>query len=169
MKNFNIDIPVYIAGLGIVFHSGGIAKTIPEQYDYLRNEYWEAAKVAEHIRKGDMVGFCTGSPGDYILKFRPGYPDASIEKAYPIGIRLGICVDDGKIYIRDLYELMEWSKECDENMQIELENGIYHITLQTQIPESGIVGDNQIIYVYLNELDEMPQLMWQGVPQLMEC
>lgn len=106
-----------------------------------------------------MVGFCTGSPGDYILKFRQGYPDAHIETTYLIGIRLGICVDDGKIYIRDLYELMEWNKECDENMQINVKNGIYHITLQTQIPDSGIVGDNQVIYVYLNELDEMPQLM----------
>lgn len=167
MGNINTDIDISIAGMGIVLHSGGVAATIPEKYDYLRNEYWEATKVAEHIQKGDMVGFSTGSPGNYTLKFRDGYPNNQVESEYPIGIRLGICVDDEKIYIRDLYELLEWNKACSK--QIKVKNGIYHMTLQTQIPESGIVGDKQIIYVYLNKLDEMPQLMWKGVPQLTKC
>ena len=166
MGKINKDIDISIAGMGIVLHSGGVAATIPENYDYLRNEYWESIKVAEHIKKGDMIGFCTGSPGDYILKFREGYPDNQVEIDYPIGIRLGICVDDGSIYIRDLYELLEWNKQCEK--QIKVKNGIYHITLQTKIPESGVIGDKQIIYVYLNELEEMPQLMWKGVPQLIK-
>ncbi|WP_242867025.1 SMI1/KNR4 family protein [Clostridium coskatii] len=39
-------------------------------------------------------------------------------------------------------------------------------TINTKPPESGIYGDDQEIYVYLNKVDEMPELMWQGVPQL---
>lgn len=166
MKEINDEIVVSTTGIGIVLHSGNVAKQIPDRYNYLQNEYWESKKVAEHIRKGDMVGFCTGSPGNYILKFREGYPGVEIEEKYPISIRLGICVDDGKIYVRDLYELLEWNKECDESRQLSIKNGYYHITLQTQVPSSGILGDNQTIYVFLNELDEMPQLRWNGVPQL---
>lgn len=169
MEELNKDIEISIDGVGIVFHSGGVASQIPEQYDYLHNEYWEATKVAEHIKKGDMVGFCTGSPGTYILQFRDGYPSADIEMEYPIGIRLGICVDNETIYVRDLYELLEWSSVCEESRKIRVKNGFYHITLQTKVPESGIVGDDQILYVYLNELDEMPKLMWKGVPQLLNA
>lgn len=61
---------------------------------------------------------------------------------------------------------MDWSSDC-ENI-LELENGIYHITLCTQVPKSGIYGDDQEIYVYLQKLDEMPLLAWEGVPQLCE-
>ena len=166
MNKLNIDIRISIDGLGIVLHSGGVAKSIPENFNYLKNEYWESEKVGEHVRKGDMVGFCTGSSGNYILKFREGNPDAKIELEYPIAIALGIHVDDGKIYIRDLYDLLEWHSKCDEKLQINVENGYYHIILQTQVPESGILGDNQIIYVYLTKTEKMPLLMWKGVPQL---
>lgn len=166
MNELNRDIGLYIEGLGIVFHSGGVARGIAEGVNYLETQYREPARVGAHIRKGDMVGFGTGSPGDYILKFRAGYPDENIEKEYPVGIRLGICIDDGTLYIRDLYDLISWQKECDENMQLHLKNGFYHITLQSRMPSSGIVGDNQEIYVFLNQLEEMPKLMWNGVPQL---
>lgn len=167
MEKIETDKEIYIEGLGIVFHSGGVISEIEEGTNYLETEYWEPSDVARHIKKGDMVGFCTGSPGNYILKFRSGYPDEQINKEYPIGIRLGIVIDDNTLYIRDLYELFEWNSECDDDMKVVLENGAYHITLQTQIPQSGVYGDDQEIYVFLQKLDEMPLLNWQGVPQLL--
>lgn len=160
------DLNIYISGMGIVFHSGGILKEIEEGQDFFETDFNEPEQVANHIKKGDIVGFCTGSGGDYVLKFRKGYPDAGIVEKYPIGARLAIIIDDGKLYIKDLFELMDWSSYC-ENI-LELENGIYHITLCTQVPPSGIYGDDQEIYVYLQELDEMPLLVWDDVPQLCE-
>lgn len=160
------DINIYISGMGIVFHSGGILKEVKEGQNFFQTDFNQPEQVVAHIKKGDIVGFCTGSGGDYTLKFREGYPDSDIVKRYPMGARLAIIIDDGKLYIKDLFELMDWSSDC-ENI-LELENGVYHITLCTQVPKSGIYGDDQEIYVYLQELDEMPLLAWEGVPQLCE-
>lgn len=165
-EKINFDINLSIDGMGIVFYSDGAVKNIAEGEDFFENEYSDPDKVAKHIKKGDIVGFCTGSSGDYILKFRDGYPSDEIDEQYPISIRLAIVIDGGRLCMIDLFWLMEWDSECPEDQQIELENGIYHITLNTKLPESGIYGDDQEIYVYLNKVDEMPELMWQGVPQL---
>jgi hypothetical protein len=165
-KNLFIDIELPLDGMGIVFYSDGAVKDIKEGYNYFQNEYSEPKQVAEHIKKGDIVGFCTGSGGNYTLKFRSGYPTTEIDEKYPIQIRLAIDVDGDRIYIKDLFWLMDWYSDCPKEQQIEIEKGIYHITLCTIQPESGILGYDQTIYVYLNRLDEMPQLTWQGVPQL---
>lgn len=61
---------------------------------------------------------------------------------------------------------MEWSCNCPEEQILYVEPGYYHITLCTKCPSSGIWGDNQTIYVYLNKLNEMPTINWLGVPQL---
>ncbi|WFR56512.1 hypothetical protein QA584_23310 [Anaerocolumna sp. AGMB13025] len=79
---------------------------------------------------------------------------------------MAINVEGDRIYIKDLFWLMDWEADCPEEQQIEIEKGIYHITLCTVQPESGIWGDDQTIYVYLKKLEEMPKLAWQGVPQL---
>ena len=165
-KNLFIDIELPLDGMGIVFYSDGAVKDLKEGYDYFQNEYSEPKQVAEHIKKGDVVGFCTGSGGNYTLKFRSGYPTIEIDEKYPIQIRLAINVEGDRIYIKDLFWLMDWYSDCPKEQQVEIEKGIYHITLCTVQPESGIWGDDQTIYVYLNRLDEMPQLTWQGVPQL---
>ena len=165
-KKINIDIDISIDGMGIVFYSDGAVKDIKYAENFFKNEYENPNKVGEHIRKGDVVGFCTGSGGDYILKFRDGYPSKEIKEKYPISIYLGIVIDGGRLCIKDLFWLMDWNPDCPQNQQIELDNGAYEIILNTKIPKSGIYGDEQEIYVYLNKIDKMPELMWQGVPQL---
>jgi hypothetical protein len=165
-ESLNIDMPIVIDGMGIVFYSDKATEHIKEGEDYLSTKYSKPEQVAEHIRRGDIVGFCTGSSGDYMLKFRSGYPNTNLMEQYPVSARLAIVVDGGKISVIDLFWLMDWSTECPSEQQIEIEDGIYHITLLTKIPETEIWGDNQIIYVYLNRLDKMPELSWQGVPQL---
>lgn len=152
--------------MGIVLYSDGAVKGIEEGYDYFENEYSLPEQVAAHVKKGDIVGFCTGSGGDYTLKFRSGYPTEEIDEQYPLQIRLAINVEGDRIYIKDLFGLMDWNSYCPEEQQVEIEEGIYHITLCTIQPKSGIWGDDQTIYVYLNRLDEMPQLSWPGVPEL---
>lgn len=164
--NLNIDIELPLDGMGIVFYSDGAVKDIKEGCNYFQNEYSEPEQVAEHVKKGDIVGFCTGSGGDYTLKFRSGYPTEEVDELYPLQIRLAIDVEGNRICIKDLFWLMDWDSYCPEEQQVEIENGIYHVTLCTVKPESGIWGDDQTIYVYLNRLNEMPQLAWEGVPML---
>ena len=160
------DMYIRTDGMGIVMYSPQTVAGIPEGYDYFKHEYSVPSRVAEHLRKGDMVGFCTGSGGNYKLKIREGYPSSEIDEEYPIAIRLGIDVQDDKICFIDLFWLMEWSDECPAEQILNIEKGYYHVTLLTQRPASGIWGDDQTIYVYLNKLPEMPKLAWQGVPQL---
>lgn len=160
------DIHIEIEGMGIVMYSPKTVEEIPEGYDYLSKEYNAPAQVAEHLKKGDMVGFCTGSGGSYTLKIREGYPTEEIEENYPISIRLGIDVQDDEICFIDLFWLMEWYDDCPKEQCLKIEKGYYHVTLSTGKPASGIWGDDQVIYVYLNKLPAMPELTWQGVPQL---
>jgi hypothetical protein len=165
-ESMHVDMPLTIDGVGIVLYSDGAVRDIPEGEDYLSKEYSQPSQVAEHIHKGDVVGFCTGSPGDYVLRFRSGYPDPEQDEQYPISARLAIAVDGGRLSAIDLYWLMEWSSDFPSEQQLEIEDGIYHITLLTRAPDSGIHGDNQEIYVFLNRLEAMPDLAWEGVPQL---
>ena len=158
-------IDMSISGLGFVFHSGEVMEEIEEGYDYLQNEYWEKEKVAEHVRKGDMVGLCTGSPGRYILRIRESSPDPVTMMLYPLRVHLGIRIDNGKMYIRDLYDLLSWTRECPSNQQISLKNGYYDMKICSAVPNSGIIGDSQEIVIFLEKVKQMPELRWNGVPQ----
>lgn len=165
---FEKDINLEIEGMGIVMYSPKNMEEIPEGYDYLTNEYNRPQQVAEHLRKGDVVGFCTGSGGRYNLKVRSGYPSAEIEKENPISIRLSIEVKDEQICFIDLFWLMEWYNDCPKEQCVNVPNGYYHVTILTSKPQTNIWGDNQEIYIFLNAIEEMPQLTWTGVPQLFE-
>ena len=84
------DIELCIDGMGIVFFSPKTTKDIPEGIDFFNQEYSAPADVSAHLKKGDVVGFCTGSGGDFTLKFREGYPDDGIINDYSVCARLGI-------------------------------------------------------------------------------
>lgn len=158
-KDINLDIE----GLGIIMFSDFATENIKLGEDYLTDNYWKPDDVAKHIREGSIVGFCTSSPGTYIIKFRNGYPSNQDISSSEFTLRLGIEVRDGRICIDDLYSLMEWENNS-ENF-IAIENGYYHITLIGNKPSSNIIGDNQVIFCYLAKLDEMPTLNHLGVPR----
>lgn len=162
------DINLRIDGMGIVFYSPKTNADIPEGYNFLEEEYTKPDDVVKHIKCGDMVGFCTGTGGDFCLKFREGYPDERLSEEYPVAIRLGIDIQDEKLCMVDLFWLREWGIECPPEQILAIKAGYYHITLCTRKPESGRWGDGQTIYVYLNKLDEMPELKYNGVPLLFE-
>ena len=61
---------------------------------------------------------------------------------------------------------MNWTTECPDDQTVLVELGFYHLTLCTRKTDSGIWGDYQTIYVYMNQLAEMPQMAWNGVPYL---
>lgn len=167
MKFEGKDLHLLIDGMGIVFYSPETNKNISEGYNFFEEEYSKPEDVAKHVRKGDVVGFCTGSSGEFILKFREGYPEEKLLAEYPVAIRLGIDIQDEKLCVIDLFWLMEWSSECPLEQTIPIEPGYYHITLCTRKPDSGIWGNKQTIFVFLNKLDSMPELNWPGVPMLL--
>ena len=152
--------------MGMAVYSDGCMSGVTEESDFFSSDFAEPSRMAEHIRKGDITGFCTGSGGDFTLKIREGYPDKETDEAYPVSVRLGLEVRGGKVSFIDIYWLMEWSGTAPEEQQIELEDGFYHLTVLTRLPDSGYWGGEQTIYIYFNKLDAMPQLTWKGVPQL---
>jgi hypothetical protein len=160
------EIVLNITGLGIVFHSPLFGKHIAEGQDYLSTNYTTAEQVQSHIQKGSIVGFGTGSSGAFILKFRSGYPDEDFLQKCQFKLRLGLHCLGGKVFFRDLYELLDWHADCPPNRILELEDGFYHVTLCSNRPASGIIGDNQEILVYLQKLNEFPRLAKEGVPML---
>lgn len=162
--NINKEINLEIYGLGIIMYSDFAIAEIIEGEDYFSKSYQEPSDVERHIKNGTIVGFCTSSSGDYILNIKDGYPNDEELNLAKFKIRLGIEVRDNRIIIRDLYDLMEWKKEVDKSQIIELENGYYHITLYGDIPSTGILGDEQVINIYLNKLKEMPMINHIGVP-----
>ncbi|WP_026652756.1 hypothetical protein [Butyrivibrio proteoclasticus] len=152
-------------GAGFVIYSPE-SIVFPEGADFFSQEFDTPQKVAEHIRKGDIVGINTGSAGEYNIAVKSGYPSAEILEQYPVAIRLALVVKGGKVAIIDLLWLTEWSDEVPEEQLIDIADGIYHVTVMTRKPDSGIWGDNQEIYMFFNSIDEMPELKWTGVPYL---
>ncbi len=161
------DIHLMIDGMGIVFFSPETNRNIPEGYDFLGEEYEEPEDVVKHIKKGDVVGFCTGTSGNFTLKFREGYPKEELLAEYPVALRLGIDIQDDKLCVIDLFWLSDWNPECPEEQIVPIDSGYYHITLCTRKPDSGIWGIEQTIFVYLNKLNSMPELKYLGVPILL--
>lgn len=160
------DIELCIDGMGIAFYSPENAMHIPEGSDFLNTEYSEPGDVAAHIRKGDIVGFCTGTGGDFTLKFREGEPDEKVLEEYPLAIALGIEVKGDKLCMVDLFWLMEWDNDIPDEQILPIKSGYYHIIVCTRRPESGYWGDSQTIYMYMRKTDTMPEIVWPGVPQL---
>lgn len=164
MVNIEKVIEIKIEGLGVIMYSDFAVSHIKEGEDYFSTNYQTSQQVLKHIYEGTIVGFCTSSPGQYNLIFRTGYPSELELESSEFKLRLAIDVRDGRICIRDLYDLMDWRTRCPNNQYVEIENGFYHITLCGNTPQSGILGDNQEIYVYLCKLDSMPTLKYAGVP-----
>lgn len=160
------EMTLDVSGLGIVFHSPQAAKHIAERSDYLASNYTTERQVQSHIQKGSIVGFGTGSPGTFILKFHSGYPDENYLHKCDFKLRLGLECRGGLVCFRDLYELMDWRADCPSKQTLELADGYYHVTLCSNRPASGVLGDDQEIQFYLQKLGEFPRLAKEGVPTL---
>jgi hypothetical protein len=160
------EITLQVSGLGIVFHSPKSAEHISEGEDYLERNYSSEEQVQSHIQRGTIVGFGTGSPGTFLLRFHSGYPNEDFLQECDFKLRLGLQCTGGVVCFRDLYDLMDWRAECPPNQSLQLVDGMYHVTLCSNRPSSGILGDNQQIRVYLQMLDTFPHLATKGVPIL---
>lgn len=155
-----------IDGMGIVLFSAETMKYVAPGTDFLTTEFTQPSQVAEHIKKGDITAFCTGSGGDFDIHFLSGYPTADINKEYPVSIRLALNVQGGSIQLCDLFWLSKWDTNFPQEQIVSMPNGYYHVTVCTRLPESGYWGENQTILMYFNKMEELPELTWTGVPYL---
>jgi len=153
-------------GIGIVFHSPQFTEHIAEEDDYLESNYTTEEQVQAHIQKGTIVGFGTGTSGTFVLRFHSGYPEEQFLNDCDYKLRLGLHCVGGKVCFRDLYDLMDWYVDCPEDQILDVDDGFYHVTLCSNRPLSGTLGDQQDIDVYLQPLDEFPALAKEGIPTL---
>ena len=156
-----------IDGMGIVLYSAKVMSCVEPGTNFLETEFWDGPKVAEHVLKGDITAFCTGSPGEYDLHFLSGYPTDEEDERLPVAIRLGIEVRGGSLQFCDLFWLSNWDPNFPPEQVLPLPDGFYHVTVCTRRPDSGRWGDHQEIAVYLQPLEAMPKLKWFGVPLLL--
>ena len=155
-----------VAGLGIIMYSPSSGVHIVPGEDYLTKHLWKERDVQRHIQEGKLVVFQTG-PGTYFLKMLSGYPEPNHFRSAEYKYRIGIRVTDSRVCIRDLYDLLSWDPMCPETQVLGMENGIFHVTLVSNEPASGVLGDEQLIEVYFTKLDEWPALATEGIPTLM--
>jgi len=161
-KSMRLDI----AGLGIILYSPRSASHIEEGQDYLESEYTTEEDVQRHIQAGSIVGFGTGLPGTFVLQFHGGYPEKRFLQGCDFKLRLGLACVERRVCFRDLYDLVDWTSECPPEQMIEMDDGIYHVTLCSNRPRSGRIGDGQMIHVYFQKLDMFPALSKHGIPTL---
>ncbi len=155
-----------ITGLGIIFFSPSSVSHIQEDEDYFTSNFENPSDVSTHVTDCQISCFATGSPGSYILQTYEG--DCPVEKieSSSVAIRLGLEVKDQKVIFRDLYDLMNWPLLSESEISLRLDNGYYLVTVLTNVPESGILGDSQIITLYFTKQEDKPKVNWPGVPML---
>jgi hypothetical protein len=86
----NEEIHLSIAGLGIIMYSPFAVLHISEGENYLLPNYVAPERVLEHVYQGTIIRFGTGSPGDYLLRFKEGYPHHEQMRSSDFKLRLGI-------------------------------------------------------------------------------
>jgi hypothetical protein len=155
-----------VAGLGIIIYSPFSTDAIQPKEDYLEHSFSDPAKVETQAVEGRIVGVSTGTPGRFILDFADGYPPQEIVDKHRFKLRLGVEVRDQTLCIRDLYDLLQWEPTCPVAQTIGLEDGFYDLTLLSDVPQSDMLGDDQVIKVYFQKVSEMPKLRYNGVPTL---
>lgn len=160
------EISLDIQGLGIIFYSPAAVTHIPEGADYFQSDFSQPANVARHVMECQLTGFGTGSSGSFGLRFHEGPPDDEAVACAQFKLRLGLQVHGGVLCVRDLYDLMDWTQACPDTQKLCVPEGWYRLTLCSSPPPSSILGDGQCIDVFLEFVENRPQLKWEGVPSL---
>ncbi|MEW4455458.1 hypothetical protein AB1L30_22505 [Bremerella sp. JC817] len=153
------------SGLGIIFYSPGSVAHIEQGDDYFGRHYMEAHDVERHVREGSIVGFCTGTAGNFELRILRDAPDLEATDE-EFQLRLALNCQGGRVCFRDLNDLADWETDCPKSQQLLLEDGIYEVTITSNTPASGILGDHQVVDIYFERVESLPQLRLRGAPYL---
>lgn len=152
------EIPISIAGLGIIIYSPFAVAFICEGEDYFSSTFHDPANVAAHAMRGDILTFCTGSGSDFRLVVYDGLLDEVRLLLSEFKLRLCLDVRGGQVCFRDLYDLLDWTALCPASQQIELADGFYSVTVYSSTPASGIIGDSQPIYIHFEKVVRRPEI-----------
>jgi len=160
------SLRLQIDGIGVVLYSPWAVADIPPGSDYLSAHLWRADDVARHVNASRFAAFGTGSPGTFVLHFSTdGLSEASLQRA-DFKVRLGLEVRDDLICVRDLYAFSSWEPVCPQAQQLPWPSGFYRLTVHSSAPASGVLGDDQDIFIHVQSSLTRPDLAHRGVPQL---
>jgi hypothetical protein len=162
LKTFRLTI----AGLGIVFYSPFAVAGIAEDEDFLESALWDPEDVATLVNSCRFGVVATGTSGDFIIHVLAGQPDEPAVMGAEFKARLCLEVRDGEVQFRDLYDFMQWRPDVPGEQCVPMENGFHRVTVYSSSPTSGILGDDQAIYVHFERAMERPLIKHAGVPQL---
>ena len=81
-------------------------------------------------------------------------------------LTLPIQLVDDRIFIRDLYALMRWDPEIPRDPTVRAKPGTYRIELISRLPESGVIGDDQVIDLFFEPQADVSTIEVDGVPEL---
>lgn len=160
------SICIDASGPGLIFYSPFSVASIRDGEDYLEIGFSDPDEVEKQALAGSLVGVSTGTSGRFHLKLFNGYPTDSEVASTQFKLRLGVEVRDRTLCIRELFDLLSWQSQCPESQIVDLDDGFYHVTLMSSEPPSGILGEDQVIRIYLQQTPEMPKLKYNGVPTL---
>jgi len=124
-------IKLDLVGLGIIFYSLKSVEHIKEGERFLMTKYNDAEDVLKYIYNGTLVGFCTCSPGRYILNIHVDDSPLTYITGPDFSLKLCIRVTDNRVFFDDLYALLSWQRDQSEVDSIEIENGIYKVTVDS--------------------------------------
>lgn len=119
----NNKVHLDIDGMGIVFFSAETMKDVIPDTDFLTSEFTSPQQIANHIKKGDITAFCTGSSGSFDIHFFKGYPSIDTLEKFPVSIRLALDVQGGSIQFCDLFWLSKWNTDFPQDQIIALPDG----------------------------------------------
>lgn len=161
-------VTIEARGIGLIVYSPWAMRDVAPGSPFLFEHFEDPDDVAAYVRAGKIAAFCTGSPGIYNIELEEGKLDLAAIAGYPWMIELALEVRDRTVCIRDLFDLAPWDPVCPSAQTFTLEDGFYRVYAGTRPTNSGIVGDNQSIFLGFEPTPELPKVSWEGVPYLGE-
>ena len=161
-------ISLFIDSMGLVLYSPFAVKKIPPQEDFLTKCLWNPEDVKRQVESCQIIPFCTGSPGDYIIDFYEGLPSEDYLRKFEYNLHLGIIVLNDTVCIRDLFDFTRWNPDSPDEQKVNIASGYYVMTICTSTPASGITGENQLIEIHFHKVEYFPAIICNGVPLLCE-
>lgn len=163
---FNKKEEIEIDGLGFIIYSEGATNHIKENENYLENSFTRGKDVIGSINRGEIIGISTGSSGECVFEFREGEPKPNFYENHDFAFQVPLNVEGGKIIIRDLYDLLNWTKEVPSNQVLEVEDGLYSIIVVGSLQDVDYCLRTKDIYLFLVKDDDAFMAQWNEIPCL---
>lgn len=161
------EIDLDIAGIGLIIYSEAELPNISIGSDFLQSQFMTEDQIFHFLQLGKLMGISTGTPGFFLIKcFIVDSADETNSHSSEFIAHGYVFVSDQSVCIRDLYDLMEWQAELNERQKVNLPNGHYHVVVTSRTPETGILGDNQVVHIYFIKKNSVHVLDFTGIPAI---